>query len=98
MKEKCSVCSREWPRDKCRIISLTEEERAYIEASGETPAETLAYCNPCWRVLSDKLMGAQLIKGTLQVHLRAKGVVNAEELSQTYFEQLLAVPNKSKMS
>lgn len=98
MNVVCVVCNRSWPKEKCQTLTLTDEEKAHIQAAGEEPMETLSYCNPCWKILSDKLMGAQLIKGTLQVQLRAKGVANAEELSQTYFERLLALPNRSKMS
>lgn len=93
---RCCVCARDWPDNKCMVLTLTEEERAYITANGETAPETYAYCNPCWRVLSDKMMGAQLIKSTLQVHLRKRGVANAEQLSAAYFDRLVSLASKRK--
>jgi hypothetical protein len=93
----CCVCNRDWPEDKCRTLTLTDTEKSYIRTSvGQDPPETFLYCNPCWRVLSDRLMGAQFIKGTLQVQMQARGVGNAEELSQRYFDRLLALTSKPK--
>ena len=94
----CCVCDRDWPEKKCMVLALTEEERAMLERTEGSAPETLAYCNPCWRVLSDRMMGAQLIKSTLQVHLRQSGVGNAERVSQEYFDRLLGLTSKNKKS
>lgn len=93
---KCCVCDRDWPEKKCVVLTLTEEEKTLLKANEGSTPESLAYCNPCWRVLSDRMMGAQLIKSSLQVHLRQKGVGNAEQLSQEYFNRLLSLASKSK--
>lgn len=92
----CCVCNREWPKEKCVVLTLTEDERAMLIKNEGSAPETLAYCNPCWRVLSDRMMGAQLIRSTLQVHLRQNGVGNAEQQSQAYFDRLLQLTSKPK--
>lgn len=92
----CAACDRDWPSDKCHTIQLTDEERKFLRDSGVPEVESYSYCNPCWRVLSDRLMGAQYIKGTLQIQLRSQGRANAEELSQQYFDRLLAITSKPK--
>ena len=94
---KCGTCNREWPDKKCHVLDLTPEDKAYAKIQGvENPPDQYIYCNPCWKVLSDRLMGAQFIKGSLQVQLQAKGVGNAEALSQQYFNNLLSLTSKKK--
>ena len=92
----CCACSRKWPKDKCHVIALSEDEKTLLAGAGEKTQDTLAYCNPCWRVLSDRIMGAQYIKSAMQIQLRSQNVSNAEELSQTYFDRLMALTSKPK--
>lgn len=90
---KCSVCKRDWPEGTCKVIKLTEEEQQFARQAGETDTE-YAYCPPCWRVLSDKQMGAQFLKGHFQVQLRSQGVLDAEERAQKFYSGLLALKPK----
>ena len=69
---KCCVCNREWAT--CKVIQLTEAEKQHLRDTSQAYEDQYAYCPPCWKVLSDKLMGAQFIKGTFQVQLKARGV------------------------
>lgn len=91
----CCVCKRDWPDSKGRTLVLTDAEKQHMESLGIEAPDTFLYCGPCWRVLSDKMLGAQFIKGSLQMQLRAQGVPNAEELGQRYMEKLLALKPKS---
>ena len=89
---KCCVCNREWAN--CKVIQLTEGEKQHLRQKGQAYEDQYAYCTACWKVLSDKLMGAQFIKGNFQVQLKARGVQEAEELSQTLFDGLLNLKPK----
>ena len=92
---KCCVCNRDWPEAQCHIVHLTEAEKRTIQELGLTPEPTLAYCRPCWQVLSDRMMGAQLIKGTMQVQLKSSNVPGAEHTAQAMFDGLLKIRPKS---
>ena len=92
----CCVCERDWPPDKCEILVLTEAERAHVQSLGTTPPSQYVYCGPCSRVLSDKVQGAQLIKGTIQLHARAAGVSSPEKPAQQFLAQLLELGKKPK--
>ena len=93
---KCCVCNREWPDPKCHTVTLTDDEKAYIRNNGGTVPDTYHYCGPCWKVLSDPLMGAQLIRGTIQSHLMANKVPNAEVLSQLFFKRLMGLKGSKR--
>ena len=89
---KCCVCNREWPDSKGHTVTLTEAEKQHIASVGvQTVPDAYHYCGPCWKVLSDKTMGAQLIKGTFQSGLTAKGVERADLLSHLLFRRLIGL-------
>lgn len=89
MKRPCCVCRR--GHEGCHIISLTEEEKATMAASGFDPVpEDLAYCPSCWKILGDKERGAQLLRGISEVSLRRLGVVDAEVRATKFHDGLLA--------
>lgn len=93
-KSKCCVCGREWPDERIHTLQLTAEEKAHIKSLGKEAPESYPYCFPCWKILSDKVMGAQLIKGLIQSKLRASGVQRAELLSQVFFQRLIGLKPK----
>lgn len=91
---KCCVCGRDWPETQSHVLTLTEDEKKAILSMGHEPPDTYVYCKPCWRVLSDKLMGAQLIKGVVQGQLKANGVIGAEQTAQEFFKHILKLERK----
>ncbi len=93
---RCCVCDRDWPDDKCQQLTLTDEERAHVVATGAKVKEPFIYCNPCWRVLSDRMMGAQLMKSVFQLHLRQRGRFDAEVATQAYYDRLLGLSKGRK--
>jgi hypothetical protein len=93
---KCCVCDRDWPDPKCRVIVLTAAEKKYVQSMGQEPPEQCIYCGPCWRVLSDRTQGAQLIKGAMQLQAQAQGIPNAEKLSQQFLSKLLELAKKPR--
>jgi hypothetical protein len=94
MKLKCCVCGRERDEETCVTIVLTPNEKKHLESAGETSVESLSYCRPCYRTLSDREAGAQLMKGVVQFRLRAAGVPNAEQLAQRFYEFLISKSGK----
>lgn len=77
---KCCVCQR--PREPFKVLTLTADEKRFImRATGKLAPDTTTYCKSCWAVVSNKLQGAQLLKGMLQLKLRASGVSNAEQIA-----------------
>jgi len=91
---KCCVCDRQWADDLCHTLHLTEDEKEYMAQSGQVVPDTYHYCPACWRILSDKNMGAQLIKGTIQTRLRSRGVPNADAFGQLLFKRLLELKKR----
>jgi len=70
---------------------LTDEEKATMADSGFDPVpEDLAYCPPCWNILSNREHGAQLIRGISEVTLRKLGVVDAEVRADEFHKKLVA--------
>lgn len=88
---KCCVCGHEWPDAKGHTIKLTESEIKVVQETGGTIPDTLQYCGPCWRVLSDKTMGAQFIKGTIQSNLHAMGIPYADKWGQMLYAKLMGL-------
>jgi hypothetical protein len=92
----CALCTRPWPDDKCVVVDLTPEETAHLAALGQMGTTQLVYCGPCHRVLADPVRGAQLIKGTLMLQLRAMGIPNAEQVADNFAKKLLALATKKR--
>lgn len=89
MKLTCCVCSRQREEDACVTLRLTEAEKKHLAAAGEPPVEYLSYCRPCYRTLSDREAGAQLMKGVVQIRLREAGIQNAEQLAEKFYNFLI---------
>jgi hypothetical protein len=86
---KCVNCSRERDPSTGKIITLTEDERRVIaEALGEAPT-TYFYCIPCYRILTDREMGARMISGQLEIRLRAGGNPRAQQIAETLYKFLI---------
>lgn len=88
----CCVCERDWPDHRCKVLPVSDEERDALKDI-KLP-ESYAYCEPCWKVLSDKTMGAQLIKGVIQQMLLAQGTPYAEVLAQNFYRRLIGLKEK----
>ena len=87
---ECGICGRERERRTCKVIKVTEAERQQITDIGQTPLDEYIYCNPCWRAISNRLTGPQLMKGLFLVRMRHLGVPNADHLANQYYANLLA--------
>lgn len=92
----CCVCEREWPDTDAHRVRFTEEELTYLSKQGWDGSTFLDYCKPCWRILSDKAIGAQLVKGAFQQQLRAQGLAHAEQYGQALLNRLMALRPKGK--
>lgn len=88
--ETCGVCGQPRPRDKCKIIKLSLEERQFLRKQGQEPQTEYVYCQPCWRTLSNPVQGPNLGKGLIQARLRQLGVSNAEEIASEFHRRLLS--------
>ena len=86
---KCLVCRRDWPEDNCRIITLTEPEKAELLSQGVEPLAEYPYCGPCWRTISNPVTGPALMRGIFEGSLRQLGVPKAEELASKYHTWLV---------
>ena len=83
-------CGRTVRKEDSHIIELSEEEKAFFRANGLTPKRFLLVCPACWELMKHPEHGAQLLKGAQQQVLRAIGVPNAEELSESARKKFLA--------
>lgn len=89
---QCCVCKRQKGRDECEILVLTDKEKEALAQAGDTETgDELAYCKPCWRVVSDRQKGADLQKGLVQVSLQQLGVPTAEAIAESYRQKLLSI-------
>lgn len=87
---KCSICKRDKPRGACVVLDLTKQEQEAFVAIGDKTTRELAYCRPCWKVISDPNTGTSLMKGLLEIRLRQLGVSNAEGIADRYRNALLS--------
>jgi hypothetical protein len=86
---KCVNCSRERAPNAGKVIELTEEERNLITMTvGEAPSSYF-YCTPCYRILTDREMGARMIAGQLEIRLRASGNPRAQQIAETLYKFLI---------
>lgn len=82
---KCTICGKSRPRGQCHIITLTEEEKTEIrEGLGAEPSEEYAYCQPCWKNISDPRSGPAFVGSMYEISLRQVGVENAESAARKY--------------
>jgi NAD-dependent dihydropyrimidine dehydrogenase PreA subunit len=82
----CGICGDARPRASCHIVRLTDEEGAILG----TDDKECVYCKPCWRTLSNPLIGASLTKGLLLARLRRLGVGDAEKIAERYHAKLVS--------
>jgi hypothetical protein len=61
---------------------LTEAVKDTLREQGLTPPNEYHYCAPCWRVVSDRERGAQLLRGFFQVNLKGLGYANADKAGE----------------
>ena len=92
---KCGICGRTWPEDKCKVITLSAEERAYVlSTTHEEAPEQYIYCKPCWKVATDRTQGLQLMSGIIQATMRNAGNPNAEKAAQKFHDFLISKAGK----
>ena len=87
---KCIVCRQEKAHQEPGWVTfkLRPEEAVFMRAqTGENVKEWFV-CGPCYRVLSDPIQGAQLIKGTLQVSMSTRGIENADQVATKFYTGL----------
>jgi hypothetical protein len=90
---KCVNCGRDRPEADCSTLVLTEDERNVIRSlTGDAPVQ-LVFCKPCYRVITDREMGARLISGQLEARLRIAGNPKAQQIAETLYKFLI---DKSK--
>ena len=90
---KCVNCGRERPETDCTTMTLTEDERAAIlQMTGEAPTVVI-FCKPCYRVVTDREMGARLISGQVEVRLWMAGNPKATQIAESFYKLLI---DKSK--
>lgn len=94
---KCSVCNRE--RKEGQTITLTAEERqAMSKASLGPVSESYFYCQACYRILTDRVQGAQLYRGLLQASLARSGVRNSNHIASRFYQFLVDRAAKKPVS
>ncbi len=87
---KCVNCSRERPESTGTVIQLTDEERGLIrKMSGDEPPTSYFYCKTCYRIITDREMGARMISGQLEIRLRAAGNPTAQEIAEKLYKLLI---------
>jgi len=86
MEAKCCICGHQCD---CVVLNLTDEERKAAAQVGTSLGATLAYCKACYKIATDPLVGAQLIKGLIETQLRISGHPRAEEAGRRIHEFLI---------
>ena len=91
---KCTVCKRD--RDNCKVFQLTEAEREAFGKLSDKGLTEVAYCQPCWKTLSNPVSGPAFLKGLFQTQLKQLGVSNAEALASKFHVKLLEKASKPR--
>lgn len=91
---KCIICARQKARADCEVLKLSTEEQLAIRASGERPPAEIAYCRPCYRLISNPEKALDLLKGMYLMRLKAAGVPNAEAMAEEFKTRLSAKAKK----
>lgn len=96
---KCINCARERAPTAGKVIELTEEDRRLIRmTTGEESPTEYFYCNACYRIVTDREMGARMISGQLEIRLRAAGNPNAQQIAETFYKFLIEKSTKQQVS
>ena len=81
----CCVCEKPI-QDGHTIVLTTEEKAAFVD---ETAPDEVHYCKPCYRVLTNRTAGAELLKGFLEMTLRRSGVNTPKQLADAFHAKIL---------
>lgn len=92
MKVECGVCNRKVNQTDCEVIKLTEQEK---KLAGEGAPDTMVYCKPCWRALTDPTTGPQVGRGLFLTLARQLGVRNPVAWANRYFDMVAKHAKKS---
>jgi len=91
----CIVCRRQRNRTESEVLVLTDLEKTHLQKLGHEVVNEVAYCRPCYRLMTDQQSAVDLMTGMYSMRLRAMGVPNANKISEEFKKGLLA---KSKRS
>ena len=92
----CGVCGRGFPKTKCHIVTLSDEERRGLLDAGHEVHDEFIYCQPCWRTLSNPVSGPAMMKGLLQIRLQQAGVSNAEQIATKFHAKMVSKIQKPR--
>lgn len=82
----CGICGKEVAKERSVVLTLTAAEKAGLGL--ENPPNQCIYCRPCYRILSDKTLGLNVIRGLITLRLRQIGVVDADAAAERFTERL----------
>ena len=81
------------------MVKVSEEDRAIISsAMGEPAPSEYFYCKPCYRVITDREMGARLIAGQVEIRLRMGGHPKAQQIGEAVYKFLIEKSAKKQVS
>lgn len=91
MKVACHICSREREQTDSVMFTTTPEEKAYHKKmTGQTLSDRIGYCKPCYRLMENPVTAVQMMRGVVEVQLRAAGSPNASQVAERFEKNLLA--------
>lgn len=96
---KCSNCGRERSESAGSVLKLSEDEQAHIaKLTGAPSPIELFYCKPCYRIVTDREMGARLISGQIEVRLRLAGHPRAQQIAESFYRLLIEKSTSKQVS
>jgi hypothetical protein len=96
---KCINCGRERAQEEGRVVKLDDEAREMIKTlTKETAPEDFFYCAPCYRVITDREMGARLISGWFEMQLRVAGHPRAAQAAEAVYKFLIEKSARKQVS
>lgn len=96
---KCEICGRDRQLSEGTTILLSEEDRAFVAHATGVPAPTsYFYCNPCYKVVTDREQGARLISNQLEMQLRASGNPHAAKIAGRVYKFLIEKSKTKRVS
>ena len=85
----CCICGTPRARGVCQILRLTDAEKEAIRRTGVEPLDEVAYCQPCYRVITDREKGARLMQGLLHHSLKGLPQATSERLADKFYRLLI---------
>lgn len=85
----CCICGAPRARTVCQVLKLTEAEKEAIRRTGVEPKDEVAYCPPCYRIITDREKGARLMQGLLHHSLQSLPQPISEKLADKFYRLLL---------